>query len=330
MKSQQVEYLKILKRHRIMKNIILISKLFLLTVLSFTISSCSDDEPIQIALYLPIADFSYEAFEKKIVFTDKSENADSFYWTFGDGETSTEQNPTHFYKTNKKFSAELTIRGEKGKTSSKKMTIDLSDGGSSGETEEVKITLDGDFSDWLAVPASMLATSKIASYVTDLVALKEVKFCGNEDYLFFYIKADGSKFNVIQFYIDKDNSEESGFLGWSWANMGAEFLLEGAKAENLAPTIFEYDDAMGNGGTEWTWTERYKPESKAIEISNFVAGEDNIVEVEGRIIRSYIPNLGRTIKVGVAGVNAEWAQSGLLPSKLEDGGLNQAITVKLP
>ncbi len=312
-----------------MKNIILISKSILLIFISLIISSCSDDEPAQIALYLPIANFSYETFEKKVVFTDKSENADSYYWTFGDGETSTEQNPTHFFKANKKYSVELTIRGERGKTSSKKISVDLSDG-SSTDPEDVNITLDGDFSDWAAVPASMLATSSLASYVTDLVALKEVKLCGNSDYVFFYLKADGTKFNVVQFYIDKDNSNETGFLGWYWTNIGTEFLLEAAKSDDLAPTVFEYDDANGKGGTEWAWIERYKPASKAIEISKFVAGENNIVEVEGRIIRSYVPELGKTVKMGVSAMDADWASSGLLPSKLEDGGLNNAMTVKLP
>lgn len=312
-----------------MKNIILTSKLILLIVLSSIISSCSDDDPETIALYLPIANFSYEAFEKKIVFTDKSENADSFYWTFGDGETSTEQNPTHFFKANKKYAVELTIRGERGKTSSKKVTIDLSDGGSS-ETEDVNITLDGDFSDWAAVPASMLATSTIAPHVEDLVGLKETKLCGNDNYVFFYLKADVTKFHVVQFYIDKNNDNESGFLGWYWGNIGSEFLLECARADDLAPTVFEYDDANGKGGTDWAWIERHKPAAKAIEISQFVAGENNIVEVEGRIIRSFVPELGKTIKMGVALVGEDWAASGLLPSKLEDGTLNNAMTVKLP
>ena len=312
-----------------MKNIISISKSILLIFVSLIISSCSEDEPVQIALYLPVANFSYEAFEKKVVFTDKSENADSYYWTFGDGETSTEQNPTHFFKANKKYSVELTIRGERGKTSSKKMSVDLSDG-TTTDPEDVNITLDGDFSDWAAVPASMLASSSLASYVTDMVALKQVKLCGNSDYLYFYVNADATKFNVIQFYIDKDNSNETGFLGWTWTNTGTEYLLEAAKADDLAPTVFEYDDANGKGGTEWAWIEKYKPASKVIEISKFVQGDNNIIEVEGRMIRSYLPEMGTTIKVGVASADANWASSGVLPSKLEDGGLNNAITVKLP
>lgn len=312
-----------------MKNTTSISKLIIWTITSLILFSCSNNDPVQIALYLPVANFSYEAFGKKIIFTDKSENASSYYWTFGDGETSTEQNPTHFYKGNKKYSAELTIRGERGKTSSKKVTIDLSDG-SSTDLEDVNIVLDGTFNDWLEIPASMLATSTIAAHVTDLVALKELKLCGNDNYLFFYMKADNTKFNVVQFYIDKNNDADTGFLGWYWSGIGSEFLLEGSKGEDLAPTVFEYDDEKGNGGTNWTWIERHAPAAKAIEISEFVEGENNIVEVEGRILRSYVPELGKTIKVGIALVGADWSASGLLPSKLEDGSLNSPITVKLP
>lgn len=308
-----------------MKNIVLTAKLILLIVISSIISSCSDDDPVTIALYLPIANFSYETFDKKVVFTDKSENADSYYWTFGDGETSTEQNPTHFFKANKKYSVELTIRGERGKTSTKKVTIDFSDGTS---TEDVNITLDGNFSDWAAVPASMLATSTIAPYVTDLVALKEVKLCANSDYIFFYIKAnDNAKFSVAQFYIDMDNDSQTGFAGWYWEGIGSEYVLEGEREKDLDPdAIGVYDISAG----DWPWKNVNKKGSKAIEISAFIAGEDGTVEVEGRIFRSEMPDLGKTIKMGVALADAGWAVSGLLPSKQEDAGLSNPLTVKLP
>lgn len=307
-----------------MKNITLISKSILLIFISLIISSCSDDEPVQIALYLPIANFSYETFEKKVVFTDKSENADSYYWTFGDGETSTEQNPTHFFKADKKYSVELTIRGEKGKTSSKKISIDFSDGTS---TEDVNITLDGDFSDWAAVPASMLAKSTLAPYITDLVALKEVKLCGNSDYIYFYLKADEAKFKFVQFYIDKDNDSQTGFAGWYWENIGSEYILEGDKEKNLDPeAISIYDPTL----PDWPWSTKNKIADKIITISPFVAGEDGIVEVEGSILRSEMTDLGKTIKMGIALVSADWAATGLLPSKKEGDGSNIAMTVKLP
>lgn len=48
----------------------------------------------------PKAHFTYKtAHPLKVVLTNNSANASSYVWDFGDGTTSTEQNPTHRYKT---------------------------------------------------------------------------------------------------------------------------------------------------------------------------------------------------------------------------------------
>lgn len=309
---------------------IFISKLFLLSIILCAFLSCTDDDPKQIALFLPVADYSYEIFDMKVVFTDKSENGGTYYWTFGDGETSTEQNPTHTYAAAKKYSAELTITGENGKTSSKKLTIDLSDGSGPDPSEDVNISIDGKFEDWGQVPAARLATATWAAHATDRASLKEVKFCGNADYLYFYVKVDNTKFNTLQLYIDKDNSNETGFIGWTWTEIGTEYLFEAGKGDAFAPTVFEYVDKDSNGGTEWNWKDMYTPASKAIVASELITVEGDIVQFEGYIPRALFPDLGTTLKIGVVAVDADWAESGLLPSKLEDGGLNTPITVKIP
>jgi MYXO-CTERM domain-containing protein len=46
-----------------------------------------------------------------IVFTDQSVGATSWLWTFGDGETSTEQSPVHTYQTPGTYSASLEVNG---------------------------------------------------------------------------------------------------------------------------------------------------------------------------------------------------------------------------
>ena len=46
----------------------------------------------------------------EVQFTDNSKgNPSSWYWTFGDDSTSTEQNPIHIYQTSGTFTVELTI-----------------------------------------------------------------------------------------------------------------------------------------------------------------------------------------------------------------------------
>ena len=47
-------------------------------------------------------------------FTDLSENATEWNWNFGDGNTSTEQNPTHIYSTAGIFNVSLTVSNENG------------------------------------------------------------------------------------------------------------------------------------------------------------------------------------------------------------------------
>ncbi len=68
---------------------------------------------------LPIADFSANktnaAINETITFTDGSAfNPTSWHWDFGDGETSTEQNPTHAYTEAGTYTVQLTVENENG------------------------------------------------------------------------------------------------------------------------------------------------------------------------------------------------------------------------
>ena len=68
---------------------------------------------------LPIADFSANktnaAINETITFTDGSAfNPTSWLWDFGDGETSTEQNPTHAYAEAGTYTVQLTVENENG------------------------------------------------------------------------------------------------------------------------------------------------------------------------------------------------------------------------
>lgn len=66
----------------------------------------------------PVADFSYSATESCdgiITFTDLSTNgANAWSWNFGDGETSTLQNPTHTYANNGIYTVSLTATNDFG------------------------------------------------------------------------------------------------------------------------------------------------------------------------------------------------------------------------
>jgi PKD repeat protein len=74
----------------------------------------------------PTADFSADRVEirpeMEIHFTDESTGAvTSWLWDFGDGQTSTEQNPTHVYLKNGYYTVTLKVAGAKGNDTVKKV-----------------------------------------------------------------------------------------------------------------------------------------------------------------------------------------------------------------
>ena len=56
----------------------------------------------------PVADFTYQINGSTVSFTNNSAGASSFNWLFGDGSTSTLENPTHTYVTGGTYNATLT------------------------------------------------------------------------------------------------------------------------------------------------------------------------------------------------------------------------------
>lgn len=104
--------------------------LFLSLVLGlFILGSCSDDEITGGGPTTndPIASFQFEISAtdfNTVTFTNFSDNADSYSWDFGDGNTVTEESPTHTYAEAGDFEVTLTATNSStSHTSSKTVTI---------------------------------------------------------------------------------------------------------------------------------------------------------------------------------------------------------------
>ncbi len=78
-----------------------------------------------VANVLPTAAFSFETAGLTVTFVDASEDvgALSFEWDFGDGQTSTEQNPTHAFPSDGSYPVSLTVTDEFGATDTAQMTV---------------------------------------------------------------------------------------------------------------------------------------------------------------------------------------------------------------
>ena len=111
-------------------NSIFNSKFSFFLLLLLTVLSCGkdDDSPTPTTTD-PIASFQFEVSATnflEVAFSNFSSNATSYSWDFGDGNTSTEESPTHAYAAAGDFTVVLTAsNGTTDKTQSK--TISLTD-----------------------------------------------------------------------------------------------------------------------------------------------------------------------------------------------------------
>ena len=95
-------------------------KIISLLLLTITLVNCnSDDDPM-----LPLADFQFLVDGTQVTFNGTVENADSISWDFGDGATSSEEDPVYAYSNIGTFTVVMTATGTNGSFSeSKKVTI---------------------------------------------------------------------------------------------------------------------------------------------------------------------------------------------------------------
>lgn len=95
-------------------------KIISLLLLTITLVNCnSDDDPM-----LPLADFQFLVEGTQVTFNGTVENADSISWDFGDGATSSEEDPVYAYSNIGTFTVVMTVTGTNGSFSeSKEVTI---------------------------------------------------------------------------------------------------------------------------------------------------------------------------------------------------------------
>lgn len=101
----------------------------IMVVLAFSLvfmSSCKKDPVVED----PIASFQYAISETnflEVTFTNYSKNAESYAWNFGDGQTSTEENPVHVYTAAGTYQVALTATNSEGATANYSASFELKD-----------------------------------------------------------------------------------------------------------------------------------------------------------------------------------------------------------
>lgn len=157
--------------------------------------------------------FSYVADGFKANFTNFSTGAISYYWDFGDGDTSIAKSPVHIFKSKGDFLVSLKAMNG-GQVSEFIDTVSVLG---------PNIKIDGDFTDWEYVSYSSVNESGSSS-------VTGVKTFAATGYLYFYLEGTADmKLEVVDIYIDADNNTATGFNTWMYpAGSGADFLFEGS------------------------------------------------------------------------------------------------------
>lgn len=275
-----------------MKNCIRFS---LIGILAFILLSCEKAE-------MPMALFDYQIDGITVQFTNYSTDATTYMWDFGDGNTSTEENPLHVYAESGNYIITFTATGEGGSKTIKEMLK---------IQKPALIQIDGYFDDWDNVPAEALAS---VTTLDEESALKEMKATSDDNYIYIYLVLEESKVFPIDIFINADNNSSTGGNTWLWDPCGAEFLLEGFISANLEDvTVFNFPaDAAQD---DWAWTEVLGPGSGIIKMSSPKTINGDIVAIEMYIIKEMIPaTLAPEIGIGIFSSDENWSDNGVLPN----------------
>ncbi len=294
-----------------MKNITF--KILGISLLFIALFSCEKEEEVK-----SIADtdvlFSYEADSYHVDFTNESTVTGSYFWDFGDGNTSSDENPSHDYASKGEYYVTLTVTTSNGdKSIFTKLKVDKSS----------DIDLEDDsFADWASIN---LAYTLNPDHEHGIV--QEVKYDYDSDYIYLYIKVDTPEdpsFQIFDMLIDVDPTATTGFDYNVWPLFGGgELLVENSfSADRNANDDYwldfaTYDSTGTDWDTQWIYDDG-NTEDAQIDGTYLVTG--TIVEMEFAISRTEIDALVGKDVIKIAGwtSNPDWDENGWFPGKMPD------------
>ena len=275
-----------------MKKTNFITSLTTVILLTLVLGSCEKTPE-------PTAQFAFNVTDLEVTFTNESDDATSYSWDFGDGNTSIETSPVHTYADYGLYSVSMTATGEGGDAS---VTKDV-------EVEFIPLmTIDGDFSKW----------SSISDFVAgDGGTITKVKLAHDANFLYIYIEGTDQIRGFFDLYIDADNNTSTGANTWVYpAGAGAEYLLEGFIADAGDADLFR-----DNPDTEdWCWTvDCSTAPVPVVAVGSGLITASSLGTVTGgkaiefSFLRELATELGDNINIGFVDVAEDWSMQGGLP-----------------
>jgi len=271
-----------------------LSILIIALIAAVNFASCKKDS----AKPEPFVFYSVSVDGATVTFTNKSTGTATYEWDFGDGTTSTEENPVHTYPGKGKYVPTLYATFSSGEKAEASTVLHIA------KVSSIKLD-DNSLSDWDTITHNVvLAGDNSGNFIK-----AKFDYDGNYVYLYFEqntTKADG---NIYDVYLDADNDITTGLLSGDIPGGAYEVLLEGTVFDGwLDPYYFIGSDQQNFGN--------YQPQS----ISEFykmgdVEQDGSVQKFEWAISRSKIKGLtGKGLKIGIQAAANDWsAEIGFAP-----------------
>ncbi|MBE7175087.1 MAG: PKD domain-containing protein [Mucilaginibacter polytrichastri] len=257
--------------------------LAVLCMIACVLNACQKEAPE------PLTDlvYSLEVDGNDVKFTTQTGGLSNFSWDFGDGGTSTEQNPTHTYPGKGKYVATLTasVNGKPGEAST---VIRIA------KTSPVKLD-DNSLADWDNVNANVITSGANGGI------FRKVKFDYDGNSIFIYGEMASKRANadIFDFYIDSDNSAATGLLG-GFPGGAYDILLEG---QLLTSGV----DIFYHTGAQSSFSFEQQSISEAYQVGT-VKEEGGLLKFEMKITRAKLKGLtGEAARIGIMVTKSDWS-----------------------
>jgi len=248
--------------------------------------------------------FSYTAESYVVNFTNESKTEGTYHWDFGDGTTSTEENPVHDFGKKGKFLVTLTVTSNGN--SIEASTVMLLD-----KTTTIKLD-DGSVSDWDAITKNEIISGP------DGMGARRAKFDYDANYIYIYIEqastiADGTIFSM---FIDVDTSMSTGFILGAFPGVGAEKYFEGQVA-TTEPWFDTYN--YSGDGSNWAWD--YVQAGEFYKVGH-IEESGGLLKYELAVSRTKIDGLtNEAVRLAIILMDSGWSDFGFVPDKNTNGYL---------